>query len=572
LIDDGEEAALLGAEAFVADPARARDIAFAINIEARGTSGTPFLFETTRERRWLVPIVAEALPHPVTTSLFATIYEMLPNDTDLTVFKRAGIAGINFAYLGDATHYHTPLDSFASVDEGSVQRRGDQVLAMVRAFGNAPLEPRGPANAVWFDVLAAFVVWWPAAWTPWMVAVAFALIGAAIALGVRRREIALTGVLLGVAAFAGAVVAAFALGQAVGWIAGWRAPGALFPPNVWPRIAAAWCGGIAAALAAAALARRRASFDSIFAGIALAWNVVALVLAVALPGTAYVAVVPGAILALLAVLRFAARAPEEVVCIAALVATAVVFVPFALIMHEALGPGSVGVVAVLLALVSLSFAPMLDALVRRLVPALVAATVVLGLVGTLVPNTSPSHPRQLSLAHVTDATGAARWQVDAAPPALRAVAPFEPQYDPVVSGARRRRRIRAARRAPAAHGDRDQGAARRPARDHDRHRVAAPGAAAAHRVAQRGRERGRHRGAADQRRRAAAPHVALPLRPRARLAPRRGVGLVGAHRDRHPRRAAGGGQRERPFVRPAGERRRADPGARRLRRRPGPRR
>jgi hypothetical protein len=197
---------------------------------------------------------------------------------------------------------------------------------------------------------------------------------------------------------------------------------------VWPRIAAAWCGGIAVALAAAALARRRASFDSIFAGIALAWNVVALVLAVALPGTAYVALVPGAILSLLAVLRFAARAPEEVVCTAALVATAVVFIPFALIMHEALGPGSVGVVAILLALVSLSFAAMLDALVRRLVPALVAATVVLGLVGALVPNTSPSHPRQVSLAHVTDASGAARWQVDAAPPALRAVAPFEPQH------------------------------------------------------------------------------------------------------------------------------------------------
>src|SRR6185436_12382618 len=242
LIDDGEEAALLGAEAFVADPARARDIAFAINIEARGTSGTPFLFETTRERRWLVPIVAEALPHPVTTSLFATIYEMLPNDTDLTVFKRAGIAGINFAYLGDATQYHTPLDNFANIDAGSVQRRGDQVLAMVRAFGDAPLEPREPANAVWFDVLATFVVWWPATWSPWILVVAFALLAAAVALGVRRREIALTGVLLGVAAFVGGILVAYALGSAVGWVAGWRAPGALFPPNVWPRVAAAWCG------------------------------------------------------------------------------------------------------------------------------------------------------------------------------------------------------------------------------------------------------------------------------------------------------------------------------------------
>jgi hypothetical protein len=428
LIDDGEEAALLGAEGFVADPARTRDAAFVINIEARGTSGTPFLFETTRERRWLVPIVAGALPRPVTTSVFATVYEMLPNDTDLTVFKRAGIAGINFAYLGDATQYHTPLDNFANVDAGSVQRRGDQVLAMVRAFGDAPLTPGEPANAVWFDVFATFVVWWPATWTPWILAVAFALLAAAIALGVRRREIAPAGVLVGLAAFVAAAALALAIGQAVAWVAGWRAPGALFPPNMWPRVAAAWCGGIAIALVAAALARRRASFDAVFAGVALAWDIAALALAIELPGAVYVALVPGAILSGLALLRIAARASEEVACIAALVASAVVFIPFALVLHDALGPDSVAMTAAVLALVCLSFAPMLDAPVRRLAPALIAAAAVLALIGAIVPNTSPSHPRHLSLVHATDASGSARWQVDAAPPALRALAPFEPRH------------------------------------------------------------------------------------------------------------------------------------------------
>ncbi|HEY6175760.1 MAG TPA: M20/M25/M40 family metallo-hydrolase, partial [Kofleriaceae bacterium] len=176
LIDDGEESGLLGAEGFVADAQRSADAAFFINLEARGTSGTPYLFETSREQRWLVPVLARALPHPVTTSLFATIYDQLPNDTDLTVFKRAeqpgpeagplgsmtrGHAGINFAYIGDGTQYHTPLDNFADVDPGSVQRRGDQALAMVRAFGGANLAEAAPGGAVWFDVFAAFLVWWP---------------------------------------------------------------------------------------------------------------------------------------------------------------------------------------------------------------------------------------------------------------------------------------------------------------------------------------------------------------------------------------------------------------------------
>src|SRR5215468_1807151 len=44
LIDDGEEAGLLGAVAFVSDAARSSDAAFVINLEARGTTGTPYLF------------------------------------------------------------------------------------------------------------------------------------------------------------------------------------------------------------------------------------------------------------------------------------------------------------------------------------------------------------------------------------------------------------------------------------------------------------------------------------------------------------------------------------------------
>src|SRR5262249_32248545 len=144
LTDDGEEAGLLGAEGFVADAARSAAAAFFINLEARGTNGTPYLFETSREQRWLVPILARSLPHPVTTSLFATIYDQLPNDTDLTVFKRAERVGINFAYIGGGTQYHTPLDDFAHVDAGSVQRRGDQALALVRAFAAADLGAAAP--------------------------------------------------------------------------------------------------------------------------------------------------------------------------------------------------------------------------------------------------------------------------------------------------------------------------------------------------------------------------------------------------------------------------------------------
>jgi hypothetical protein len=426
VIDDGEETGRLGAEGFVADSRLPKDAAFIINMEARGTTGTPFLFETSREQRWLIPVVARALPHPVTTSLFATIYDRLPNDTDLTVFKRTGRAGINFAYIGDGTQYHTRLDSFANVDEGSVQRRGDQVLALVRAFGAASLDDAGPGDAVWFDVFAAFVVWWPSAWSMWITAVAFALLAVAIFRGARRGELTIAGVVLGMASFVGTMVLALVLGVTLARLLGLRAPGALFVPHPGPMLAAAWGIGIAAALAVAALARRRASFDAVFAGQAVIWNGLALVVANMLPGAAYVVVVPGAAMAVFAVLRATLRVREEVSSVGALVATATVLVPFALVGYDALGTGAVAVTAALLALVAMTFAALVVETARRLVPGCVAVVVVLGIVAALVPNQSASHPRHVGIAHVTDGdTGAARWQVDSPTPEVRAAASFE---------------------------------------------------------------------------------------------------------------------------------------------------
>jgi hypothetical protein len=46
LFTDGEEAGLLGAAAFVREHPSAKDVAFVLNFEARGTSGRSFMFET----------------------------------------------------------------------------------------------------------------------------------------------------------------------------------------------------------------------------------------------------------------------------------------------------------------------------------------------------------------------------------------------------------------------------------------------------------------------------------------------------------------------------------------------
>ena len=426
LIDDGEEEGLLGAVGFMADAARSSDAAFFINLEARGTTGTPYLFETSREQRWLAPIMARALPHPVTTSLFATVYDQLPNNTDLTVFKRAERAGINFAYIGGGTQYHTPLDDFAHVDAGSVQRRGDQALAMVRAFAAADLGAATPGGAVWFDVFAAFVVWWPAGWTPWIAAAALALLALAVVRGMRAGRLTLRGVALGALSFAGAIVLAAALGVALARLLGLQAPGALFEPHPEPRIAAGWLVGIAAAVGLAGLVRRWASFDAVYAGHALVWNALAVVVALTAPGASYLLVVPGLVMAALAAARTWWPVGELAASLGALVAAAIVCLPFALFGYDALADTSLPVAAVLIALTATSFAPLLSGTAVRVAPGCLVLAAALGAVAALVPRASASHPRHQPITYVADAdAGTARWQVDDALPELRAAAAFE---------------------------------------------------------------------------------------------------------------------------------------------------
>src|SRR5260221_1917951 len=204
VITDGEEAGVLGAEGFVADHDAPRGVVAGINTEAPRTSRRSYTFETRRNNRSLMPIVANVLPRPATSSLYFNIYELLPNDTDMTVFKRSGIAGVNFANIGRVAHYHTSLDSLENLSLTLLQDDGDHVLAMARALGNAELRQASDQNAVWFDVLSFFIIWWPQGLTIWLMLVAVAMIFTGAALRLRENETTSRAITFGVLAWLGA--------------------------------------------------------------------------------------------------------------------------------------------------------------------------------------------------------------------------------------------------------------------------------------------------------------------------------------------------------------------------------
>jgi Peptidase family M28 len=395
LITDGEEAGLLGAEAFVADEQLAREVAVVINVEMRGTYGPSSMFETSRGNRWLIRQLARTLERPAATSLFYAIYNLLPNDTDVTIFKRAGKAAVNFAASRGVSWYHTPYDDLAHVNLRTLQHHGDNVLASVRALADADLAARSHTDATYFDVLGFFLVWWPQEWTVWIAVLGLLL----LLFGARRmppREMTF-GVLT---AFAAILLAAL-LGTGVSWLARLRSEGLTWVARPELSVAAMWLTGIAAAILAAGLFRKRSQPRAMLYGIAIVWHMIGIALALTVPGAAFLFVVPAFAVALCA----AASANETLTSAIASSAAAILLFPVSLLLYDTLGGPMMVALALVLGVLATLFAPLV-ASVRF--GAAVAVLAVLCAVGALLqPAYTSERPRRISLSHVDD--GSPRW-------------------------------------------------------------------------------------------------------------------------------------------------------------------
>ena len=118
LFTDAEELGLNGAALFVTEHKWAKEVGMVLNFEARGSSGPSYmLMETNAGNAKMVDAFCEGKSKfPVTNSLMYSIYKMLPNDTDLTVFREEGkIQGYNFAFIDNHFNYHTVQDTYENL-------------------------------------------------------------------------------------------------------------------------------------------------------------------------------------------------------------------------------------------------------------------------------------------------------------------------------------------------------------------------------------------------------------------------------------------------------------------------
>jgi len=198
LLTDAEESGLLGSQAFIGQHPFAKNVSVALNSEARGSSGPVLMFETSAGNSGLIDEFAQSAPYPATNSLLSAIYKLLPNDTDLSIFKQAGLRGLNFAFIEQTTHYHTQLDSIGNIDTRSLQQQGSLLLALTRSLGNADLSAtKTNHDAVYFDLFNTFLVHYPASWAlPLAIAVLLVFV-VVVGFGIKRRRLSLTGIALG---------------------------------------------------------------------------------------------------------------------------------------------------------------------------------------------------------------------------------------------------------------------------------------------------------------------------------------------------------------------------------------
>lgn len=417
-IGDGEEAGLLGARAFVGHHRWAPHVGVIINLEARGTAGRSWMFETSDGGGWLVGAYARSVPHPATASVAYAIYRRLPTDTDLTVYKAHGLHGVGFAFIDRSQQYHTSLDNLANLSLSSLQQQGGNTLALAVELAGMDLEAPGAGEAVFLDLFGRVALHWPAVVAPWMAGTGL-LLGLAVCGGMILKGLARPGALLaGAGAWAGSALGGAAAGLgALGILdASGAFPGA-YPAHSWAHVGAAWAAGCLPALLLYGVFCRRAGVWGLLGGSLLAWSLLGVGLTAVDPALSYMSAGPALLAgagALVATLRRShGRLPVTALLLLP-ASGAPALAQLVLVLFGAMGRTALPAISVLVALMVSTVLPSLAGAgrqVRRGLPAAALALLIAFTVAaSILPPWTAERPRRLSLAHHQDAgTGRAWW-------------------------------------------------------------------------------------------------------------------------------------------------------------------
>jgi len=205
VITDAEEIGLLGAKAFVDAHPLAKNVGLVLNFEARGSGGPSYmLMETNGKNSKLLTEFLKAKPnYPAVNSLMYSIYKMLSNVTDLTVFRENGnINGFNFAFIGDHFDYHTAQDSYERLDRETLLHQADYLMTTLNYFAFSDLSNLDSSvDHVYTNFPFTRLLHYPFSWNlPLLIGAVFLFL-VLLFFGIALNKITIKGMLIGFSSF-----------------------------------------------------------------------------------------------------------------------------------------------------------------------------------------------------------------------------------------------------------------------------------------------------------------------------------------------------------------------------------
>ena len=209
LFSDAEELGLNGAALFVTQHQWAKEVGLALNFEARGSSGPSYmLMETNRGNAKMVDAFSTGkAQYPVSNSLMYSIYKMLPNDTDLTVFRESGkIQGFNFAFIDSHFNYHTMQDTYNHLNPTTLAHQGSYLFPLLKHFSNADLTNLNSNDDQVYFSIPFVLVHYPFSWILPMLIIGFVLLFSFVFIGLGKQLLRMDEIIRGFGPLFGALI------------------------------------------------------------------------------------------------------------------------------------------------------------------------------------------------------------------------------------------------------------------------------------------------------------------------------------------------------------------------------
>lgn len=185
LFTDGEEIGLLGAKSFYENHFSEYNIQSIINLEGRGNSGVPILFETTDQSLEIIKDYTAKSDFAVTSSFFSEVYKLLPFNSDFTVFKNEVKVGFNLAFIEGFGNYHNVNDSYENINRSTAYMQYSNLKDFVELIDEREAVLNDDINQLSWTLLPGSVIFYD----KWLNILFISLISLFIGIGIYKNKV-----------------------------------------------------------------------------------------------------------------------------------------------------------------------------------------------------------------------------------------------------------------------------------------------------------------------------------------------------------------------------------------------